>query len=62
MENLNTLSDLSFQELNNISGGVNWCDVGVGVLGVAGMIAGGPVGVAIGLFGCSYSITRGICS
>lgn len=59
---LNTFSDLSLQELNNVSGGVNWAYLGVAALGVGGMFASGPVGIGIGLFCGAYGVTRAICS
>lgn len=59
---LNTFDELSLYELSDISGGVNWWDLGVAVVGVGGMFIGGPAGIGIGLFCGAYSITRAICS
>lgn len=59
---LDLFYDLSSQELYDVSGGVNWIDLGVAALGVGGMFASAPVGIGIGLFCGAYSITRAICS
>lgn len=52
------LLELSEAELSNLSGGFNLVDFTVATVGGIGLVAGGPVGIGIGLFCTAYAMTR----